>query len=229
VEARLALDREELEWKVSLVSGWRREGSRSDRWVEHGDSAGVVSALECMGERGRVPEGRKSRNLGRRAAAAGGPLVGRPGGVAVPVSPAVEETVETMEAGGEGVLEREGEGAGRGVKWFVELRAGMLTPLTLPAGVAAALLLPAAQITPLAFIVSLNKRVKLNNFNLKSRGNTATKPKSKANSRRQSGNGKTANATRCSSGKMQRDRRTAGQTPRQTQMFFKWTHRPMEN
>jgi len=46
VEARLALEREELEWKVSLVRGWRREGRRRERWVEHGDSAGVVSALE---------------------------------------------------------------------------------------------------------------------------------------------------------------------------------------
>ena len=47
-------------------------------WVEQGDSAGVVSALEWMGESGRAPLGRKSRNLGRRAppaTAAGAPEI----------------------------------------------------------------------------------------------------------------------------------------------------------
>ncbi len=47
-------------------------------WVEQGDSAGVVSALEWMGESGRAPFGRKSRNLGRRAppaTAAGAPEI----------------------------------------------------------------------------------------------------------------------------------------------------------
>ena len=140
---------------MSLVRGWRREGRRSDLCVEHGDSAGVVSALEWIGDNGRAPDGKKSRNLGRRAArAVGGGPFGRPGGVAVPVRPAVEDTVETMEAGGEGVLERDGE-AGSGVK-LVELRDGR-SALMLPAGVAA-LLLGAAQMTPLAFIVSLKRK-----------------------------------------------------------------------
>jgi len=110
-----------------------------------------------MGESGRAPDGKKSRNFGRRAAAdaAGGP-VGRPGGVAAAVRPAVEDTVETMEAGGEGVLEREaGEEAGMGVK-LVELRAGRSVALAvlLPAGVEA-LCGAVPQMTPLAFMVSL--------------------------------------------------------------------------
>ncbi len=47
--------------------------------MEQGDSAGVVSALEWMGESGRAPLGRKSRNFGRRApppaTAAGAPEI----------------------------------------------------------------------------------------------------------------------------------------------------------
>jgi hypothetical protein len=31
VDARLALESDELDWKVSFVSGWRREGRRSER------------------------------------------------------------------------------------------------------------------------------------------------------------------------------------------------------
>jgi hypothetical protein len=59
-----------------------------------------------------------------------------------------------MEAGGEGVLEREGD-AGSGVK-LVELRVGRSVPLMLPAGVAT--LLGPAQMTPLAFMVSLKEK-----------------------------------------------------------------------
>jgi hypothetical protein len=75
-----------------------------------GDSQGVVSALECMGDRGRVPAGRKSRNLGRLWRL----LVSGVAEVVLLVRPAVEETVETIEGGGEGVSEREGGAGGDG-------------------------------------------------------------------------------------------------------------------
>lgn len=45
-----------------------------------------------MGERGRAPAGRKSKNFGRRTGC-------EPGGV---VRPAVDDTVDTREGGGEG-------------------------------------------------------------------------------------------------------------------------------
>jgi len=64
--ARLDLDRELLEVKLeSLFKGCRKfERLRDFCLVLLGDSQGVVSALECMGDKGLVPAGRKSRNLG---------------------------------------------------------------------------------------------------------------------------------------------------------------------
>ena len=58
VRDRVDLCREEVD---SLERGARQEESWRDRCLDPGDSAGVVSADDWMGERGR-----KSRNLGRR-------------------------------------------------------------------------------------------------------------------------------------------------------------------
>lgn len=63
--ARLDLDRELLEVKLeSLFKGCRKFERLRDFCLVLGDSQGVVSALECMGDKGLVPAGRKSRNLG---------------------------------------------------------------------------------------------------------------------------------------------------------------------
>ena len=69
-----------------------------DLGLEPGDSPGVVG-LDCMGERARPPvEGRMFNSLGRLEVEAGSWLAG----VEEVVRPAVEETVETREGGGEG-------------------------------------------------------------------------------------------------------------------------------
>lgn len=75
-----------------------------------GDSHGVVSALECIGDKGLVPAGRKSKNLGLL----GGLIASGVAELELFVSPAVEDTVETIDGGGEGVSEREGGAGGDG-------------------------------------------------------------------------------------------------------------------
>ena len=88
-----------------------------------------------MGDRGRVPAGRKSRNLGRLWRL----LVRGVAEVVLLVRPAVEETVETIEGGGEGVSDREGGPAGEGepimVVRVVVLREGRVSvELAVPRG-----------------------------------------------------------------------------------------------
>ena len=92
---------------ASLLSGLRKLDRLVDLGLEPGDSPGVVG-LDCMGERDRPPaEGRMFNSLGRLELEDGCWLAG----VEEVVRPAVEETVETREGGGEGVTDLEG-GAG---------------------------------------------------------------------------------------------------------------------
>ena len=92
---------------ASLLRGLRKLERLVDLGLEPGDSPGVVG-LDCMGERARPPvEGRMFNSLGRLEVEAGSWLAG----VEEVVRPAVEETVETREGGGEGVTDLEG-GAG---------------------------------------------------------------------------------------------------------------------
>ena len=90
-----------------MLSGLRKLDRLVDLGLEPGDSPGVVG-LDCMGERDRPPaEGRIFNSLGRLELEVGCWLAG----VEEVVRPAVEETVETREGGGEGVTDLEG-GAG---------------------------------------------------------------------------------------------------------------------
>ena len=92
---------------ASLLRGLRKLDRLVDLGLEPGDSPGVVG-LDCMGERDRPPaEGRMFNSLGRLELEVGCWLAG----VEEVVRPAVEETVETKEGGGEGVTDLEG-GAG---------------------------------------------------------------------------------------------------------------------
>ena len=92
---------------ASLLRGLRKLERLVDLGLEPGDSPGVLG-LDCMGDRDRPPaEGRMFSSLGLLELEAGGWLAG----VEEVVRPAVEETVETRDGGGEGVTDLEG-GAG---------------------------------------------------------------------------------------------------------------------
>ena len=102
---------------ASLLRGLRKLERLVDLGREPGDSPGVVG-LDCMGERDRPPaEGRMFNSRGRLEVELGCWLEG----VEEVVRPAVEETVETREGGGEGVTDLEG---GAGVVLEVEGRGG---------------------------------------------------------------------------------------------------------
>ena len=101
-----------------MLRGLRKLERLVDLGLEPGDSPGVVG-LDCMGERDLPPaEGRMFSSLGRLEEEGGWWLEG----VEEVVRPAVEETVETRDGGGEGVTDLEGgagvvlevEGAGAG-------------------------------------------------------------------------------------------------------------------
>ena len=146
------------------VSGWRKEERFIDRCLELGDSAGVVSAEDWIGERGR-----KSRNLGLLYGLAFVKGV-EPESVrsVLAVRAAVDDTVDTMEGGGDGDEDREGE-AGEGVGGdadivvkavafadiFVAFADAFVAFLVGRVKVESAVPGVVSQMTPLAFIVSL--------------------------------------------------------------------------
>ena len=109
--ARFDLDNEFTELKLeSLFKGFRKLVKFRDFCLVFGESHGVVSALECIGDSGRVPAGRKSRSLGRLWRL----LVRGVAAVVLLVRPAEDDTVETIEGGGEGVSDLEGGPGGVG-------------------------------------------------------------------------------------------------------------------
>ena len=143
------------------MSGWRNEERFNDRCRELGDSAGVVSAEDWIGERGR-----KSRNLGLLYGFAFVKGV-EPESVwsVLEVRAAVDDTVDTMEGGGDGEEDRDGD-AGDGVGGDAEIvvRVVALAADIVDAFVAflvgrvrveSAVPGVVSQITPLAFMVSL--------------------------------------------------------------------------
>lgn len=127
--------------------GFIKVESWSDLCLAPGDSAGVVSAEEWMGE-----SGRKSRNLGLLLAVClvAGVELESVWSCVVRVSAAVEDTVLTMEGGGEGVVE-EREGVGGEAE--IAVMVVMLTALR--EGLASASVSGVSHTSPLAFIVSL--------------------------------------------------------------------------
>ena len=75
---------------------------------ELGDSPGEVTGEERMGDRGRPFPGMMLSSRGLLAPEPGGPDTAV--GVAEAARPAVEDTVDTMEGGGDGVMDREAGG-----------------------------------------------------------------------------------------------------------------------
>ena len=132
------------------MSGWRNEERFNDRCRELGDSAGVVSAEDWIGERGR-----KSRNLGLLYGFAFVKGV-EPESVwsVLEVRAAVDDTVDTMEGGGDGI-----EGDAEIVVKVVALAADIVDAFVvfLVGHVRVDSPVPGvvSQITPLAFMVSL--------------------------------------------------------------------------
>ena len=132
------------------MSGWRNEERFNDRCRELGDSAGVVSAEDWIGERGR-----KSRNLGLLYGFAFVKGV-EPESVwsVLEVRAAVDDTVGTMEGGGDGI-----EGDAEIVVKVVALAADIVDAFVafLVGHVRVDSPVPGvvSQITPLAFMVSL--------------------------------------------------------------------------
>ena len=75
---------------------------------ELGDSPGEVTGEERMGDRGRPLPGMMLSSRGLLAPEPGGPDTAV--GVAEAARPAMEDTVDTMEGGGDGVMDREAGG-----------------------------------------------------------------------------------------------------------------------
>ena len=162
VRERVDLVSEEVD---NRVSGCRKEERFNDLCLELGDSAGVVSAEDWIGERGL-----KSRNRGLLYGLAFVKGV-QPESVwsVLDVSAAVDDTVDTMEGGGDGEEDLEGD-AGEGVGGdaeivvkvvafadiFVAFIDAFVAFLVGRVRVESAVPVPGvSQITPLAFIVSL--------------------------------------------------------------------------
>ena len=132
------------------MSGWRNEERFNDRCRELGDSAGVVSAEDWIGERGR-----KSRNLGLLYGFAFVKGV-EPESVwsVLEVRAAVDDTVGTMEGGGDGI-EGDAEIVVKVVALAADIVDAFVAFLVGRVRVESAVPGVVSQITPLAFMVSL--------------------------------------------------------------------------
>ena len=132
------------------MSGWRNEERFNDRCRELGDSAGVVSADDWIGERGR-----KSRNLGLLYGFAFVKGV-EPESVwsVLEVRAAVDDTVGTMEGGGDGI-EGDAEIVVKVVALAADIVDAFVAFLVGRVRVESAVPGVVSQITPLAFMVSL--------------------------------------------------------------------------
>ena len=132
------------------MSGWRNEERFNDRCLELGDSAGVVSAEDWIGERGR-----KSRNLGLLygfAFVKGVELESV--WFVLEVRAAVDDTVGTMEGGGDGI-EGDAEIVVKVVALAADIVDAFVAFLVGRVRVESAVPGVVSQITPLAFMVSL--------------------------------------------------------------------------